>query len=285
LFKISEESLHNINEAKTETQRGSKSSPRHSDQINPKKTDRKGKRQPIEYDSNKSSNPENVLSNTNVQRVKNKNFGSLRRAQSDFTFSFFEKLVRTTKLNLSSSSAGSINDNELTSMPNQLSRPTKDGIIENGKNLKQSNTIATSFSKYKHQSQDLDKKISHLKSSYSSSLLNEADQAERLASWKRIRLVRSKSFENLVPTRANVFGRANVSSNESISYSTKLKHLDLKQFKNTLECVRFLASGSAQTKRSKLKQRKCGENQEKGTSENIHLRVLRKTLNNLREFN
>jgi hypothetical protein len=152
--------------------------------------------------------------------LRTNNIFKLRRAQSEISFIQFEKLVEKTLLS---------------------QRYTTNDLDNKFQLLKRKKQYYSLVSKYKDDYQDKEKKINYLKSSHSSKLLNNASNFEKLSSWKRIMLIKSKSFQNL----ADCLEHVSVSSNNRCSYS---KLIELRQFKNTLEFIELLNSISLKIK-------------------------------------
>ena len=198
----------------------------------------------------------------------------VRRAQSDLTFNLFEKLIKKAKLNQNSLNLNddSSRTNISTQENNKYSLNLQSNNLNKRSNLNNlnyddySNKAINSFikqsyySKYKNDSESIEKRLNYLKYN-SSSVLNEnvdnkKDSIDSISiknsktfnwtSWKR--LGKAKSFHNLLSSGYNL---VDIKSTGFLPISQHIQQQDLKQFKSTLECVELLRKKNK--KRNKLK--------------------------------
>lgn len=224
------------------------------------------------FDSNKPENThESIYKTKKASTTTPGAFKSnmVRRAQSDLTFNLFEKLIKKAKLNQNddiSRTNISTQENNKYSLNLQSNNLNKRSNLNNLNYDDYSNKAINSFikqsyySRYKNDSESIEKRLNYLKYNSSSVLNENADNKKdsidsisiknsktfNWTSWKR--LGKAKSFHNLLSSGYNL---VDIKSTGFLPISQHIQQQDLKQFKSTLECVELLRKKNK--KRNKLK--------------------------------
>lgn len=214
---------------------------------------------------------EEIKKTRKANRIKS---NALRRAQSEIQFEMFEKLIQKAQplygqVDDEPVKESKSNDDEYVyyEYDDQQPEPSNNNTDEQQQQQQPSKATPNIFTQYKNDSETLEKKLSVLKS-YSSNKINNngrtneeeqgqtATSTNRLnisTSWKRLKGVKSvrnllalswrcSSYDKLnpfAPHSDNVSAKHNDDA-DYLSLSQQILYNDLRQFKATFECAKYL---------------------------------------------